>query len=862
MADDGFVPDDGFVADAESAKAAPPTGPVTFGDVAHQAWTDVKKAASNIATIPQRAFGAVNQYETEGTYNPAPMMEAASLGTPSAPRVGLPAPILAPKPTGPTVQDLQSVASSAYRAPEVAALKLKPQALTDIGSGISSHLANEGYDPLLAPKTFGLLEKSAKPPDEEGAFATAQNIQTLRRMLGKAAESPDKTERSAAQIAQRRLDDMMAKIPPQHVLEGDAQAASNILGQARGNYAAASRSERLSEALARAEKQAQRAGVGGNLENATRQRITEILNSPNKRRGFSKDEISALDDYVAGNFTRNSLRVATKVLGGDNPLMAVIHTGLAWSTSGLSLAAPLTGYALKRINNAISARQLDRIDEMIRTRSPAGKEFEKAISDWSRAAGSMATSPTAVSANKFLSAAKMLGNRFMANGIPTDVRQLAIPFQAAGTAGAEESEQNIPRPPGQQKDGGAAQQEQRFAHGGRVAEKDKETHAVIQYQANSKHHGKHCSACDMFVAGKIPGCTAVKRPIWPKGWCRLFQPKRFADGGGLTGWVEDGDKTPFEIAADRTRQSVMPGGGRREGLATTLPEHMVMDFLKTPQRAFGAVNQYETEGTYDPAPIMNAAMMAAGPGASGAQSGAAGIFGGRLAKTADQVALARAEQMATKGASREQVWNETGWFVGADGKWRFEIPDENLFVRKGYGAGLEHGAGEAWNRTAPKIEHPQLTEAYPGKFDYLAHDVTIARGQEPSGRFMPEGPGRNEEYSYSDRPVLPSLFVEAPTTRQARSIASHELQHAVQGQEGFAKGASPQSYSDSLWGETHDRQELAKRAYDLYRRTAGEVEARNVQARLRMTPEERRARPPWLTEDVPLDRQVVRSEKP
>jgi hypothetical protein len=56
-----------------------------------------------------------------------------------------------------------------------------------------------------------------------------------------------------------------------------------------------------------------------------------------------------------------------------------------------------------------------------------------------------------------------------------------------------------------------------------------------------------------------------------------------------------------------------------------------------------------------------------------------GIFGGRMAKTADLNALARAERMAAENAPRESVWNETGWFQGPDQKWRFEIL---LTVRK------------------------------------------------------------------------------------------------------------------------------------------------------------------------------------
>lgn len=43
-----------------------------------------------------------------------------------------------------------------------------------------------------------------------------------------------------------------------------------------------------------------------------------------------------------------------------------------------------------------------------------------------------------------------------------------------------------------------------------------------------------------------------------------------------------------------------------------------------------------------------------------------------------------------------------------------------------------------------------------------------------------------------------------------------------------------------------------------YRRSAGEVEARNASRRAALSPEERAATPPWETEDVPQDRQMVR----
>ena len=66
------------------------------------------------------------------------------------------------------------------------------------------------------------------------------------------------------------------------------------------------------------------------------------------------------------------------------------------------------------------------------------------------------------------------------------------------------------------------------------------------------------------------------------------------------------------------------------------------------------------------------------------------------------------------------------------------------------------------------------------------------------------------------------------------------MQHQAQDLEGFGSGAS----------------HMAGRKG--YRNSSGEVEARTVQKRMNLTPEERRARPPWLDYDVPEDQQIVR----
>jgi len=89
---------------------------------------------------------------------------------------------------------------------------------------------------------------------------------------------------------------------------------------------------------------------------------------------------------------------------------------------------------------------------------------------------------------------------------------------------------------------------------------------------------------------------------------------------------------------------------------------------------------------------------------------------------------------------------------------------------------------------------------------------------------------------YYDHPV--KLFNEK--SERLESVLYHEVQHQIQRIEGFGRGSN------------------GANGYDEYRRTSGEVESRNVQERLNLTPEERRRSLAEDTEDVPRENQIVR----
>lgn len=325
-----------------------------------------------------------------------------------------------------------------------------------------------------------------------------------------------------------------------------------------------------------------------------------------------------------------------------------------------------------------------------------------------------------------------------------------------------------------------------------------------------------------------------------------------------------------------------------------------------------ALKQGRYDSGLEPEGTLSRALMLTG-GAIPAKDmgrGVTAIFAGARAKTANMGAHALAQDMEKGGATRDAIWEATGWFKAPDGQWKWEIDDSAAKMR---GSALPtaevdgFGKVEAW-RMNDALDHANLYSAYPELKDIQssfmrgggaefkefsntpgwvsygetykkplfseAQEAAISRSDAELSKYV-NSPDIVEYNKFldsliSDEKAFDEFFtrnngseIEARTSalasaanearRAARAAPGggntlepgralgtslHEIQHAIQAQEGFARGGQ-------VGG-------------DEYRRLAGEVESRAVEARRNLSPEQRIARPPWLDYDVPEDQQIVR----
>jgi hypothetical protein len=274
--------------------------------------------------------------------------------------------------------------------------------------------------------------------------------------------------------------------------------------------------------------------------------------------------------------------------------------------------------------------------------------------------------------------------------------------------------------------------------------------------------------------------------------------------------------------------------------------------------------------------------------------GSLGTYGGIGSKTANKQLLGKAKAALRRGEDAEAVRQRTGWFQDPTGDWKYEISDHQAELRTADDGTLS-------------LHHPELRRAYPDMVENLKIETLPATddlGREHSTWGM---------YSHDDNTARINERLLKPTFNKPPAydpvgVLMHELQHGVQRREGHSPGTAP--WSDAIthlenteywpkradlgdaiekvrdernfwfnkpenrnksvadfdrqfpdWRERHDAAIKAWRDHpdihdwrmDRYYSALGEVEARDTQNRLTLTPEQRRAAPPYRGEGIPQD---------
>lgn len=163
-----------------------------------------------------------------------------------------------------------------------------------------------------------------------------------------------------------------------------------------------------------------------------------------------------------------------------------------------------------------------------------------------------------------------------------------------------------------------------------------------------------------------------------------------------------------------------------------------------------------------------------------------------------------AEEMERGKKDAKVIKLATGWERGADGKWRYEMPDAKIKDMKDIGGGNIVKRFEddmLWNdgKLTDVIDAPGLFEAYPQLKD-VRIDTDAIMNDMPS----------NGVYNAKTN----TITIHADELKYMNSILNHEIQHAIQYIEGFGKGGSPEQM-EKEFKEAQDEWKARAYAHEL-----------------------------------------------
>lgn len=170
------------------------------------------------------------------------------------------------------------------------------------------------------------------------------------------------------------------------------------------------------------------------------------------------------------------------------------------------------------------------------------------------------------------------------------------------------------------------------------------------------------------------------------------------------------------------------------------------------------------------------------------------------ARTANRELLNEAQAMAAEGKMQREIYEKTGWRRGADGNWRFEIPDnlDKIDIKK-----LQ--STKQFFSLAEIYDNEKLYEAYP-----FLREVTIQKEKLDGNRLG---------YSEGDYLIVIDSDVDEWFTP---GTIIHELQHIIQNYEGFASGGNTRQVrtlvNEAIRKKTEEARSLAPHATMYYNR--------------------------------------------
>lgn len=265
----------------------------------------------------------------------------------------------------PQIDQLKDTARAVYNELDQSGVTVKKGAFTGLVNKIDNDLKRQGFDPDITPKAAAALNRFKS---EIGASPNLSEVDTLRKVAQKAAQSVDPADASLGSAMIESIDQFLDNAKPSAFNRGDVPL-KDISGKyqvARGLWGRARRSELLNDAVEKATLQAT------GFENGLRTQFRSILNNKKKTRFFKPDELAVMRKVVQGGPQENILKFIGKFGFGEgqatSALGAAIGGGAGFAVAGGpgAIAVPIIGTVSRKLAQRLTRKNAEFADQVVR----------------------------------------------------------------------------------------------------------------------------------------------------------------------------------------------------------------------------------------------------------------------------------------------------------------------------------------------------------------------------------------------------------------------------------------------------------------------------------------------------------------
>jgi hypothetical protein len=261
----------------------------------------------------------------------------------------------------PDLQTIKAKATQAYTDLGNLGIRVRPEVYERFADKLSTKLQKEGIDQTLHPKSTATINRIV---DDIGLAKTPSELETLRKIAKDAASSIDRPDARLGNIIVNEIDNALDSLSLQ---------IGGKFKEARALSQRAFKSQAITDMIENASHTA------SGMENGLRIEARKILKNKKKRRGFTKDELSALRQIEQGTTASNAAKFlgkfgisegqATSMLGASIGIGGGGAIGATFGPGGAAIGAltvPAIGQLAKNTAQRITLNNTKFADNLVR----------------------------------------------------------------------------------------------------------------------------------------------------------------------------------------------------------------------------------------------------------------------------------------------------------------------------------------------------------------------------------------------------------------------------------------------------------------------------------------------------------------